>query len=525
MSTHTPVLSLALQIAAVEAADTRYEFIEPEHLFVGLCKLEGFANTNRLRALGVPETQVELLAAEIDLLMGLFGRFGIKPSTFRYALRQRKGTGTFCPPVSDKDWMMHRSPESRKIFEVAEQIARQSDSSMAAAFHLLAALLNDAQGRLGLWLQSKKVDVPGLRQAAEGTMLPGVAPAKTRNEPSPLVKVESVFTRYSRDLTQLVRQKMLHFSPEYQAAAMDVVKILNRRVKRNPLLLEEDTAAADKIVQSAVWLLVNDKAPAALRNARIIQMDVTAMAENISYQGEFTERVRDFIKEASQEDDLTLFINGIHAIIGSSSVLVDMSAAISALKLALQQEKLRCIGAASLLEFERYIGENADWRNLFTPLEISNSAPVDAVESAEVIKPLRISKTFQRPAELPVSVTPPSLLPTRLLKATEASPIQAPQMALDSRLDALQTRLTRFGLQVHFSAAAMAILRRLEEKSDTFNAEFAARVENPLGGMLLRGEIDYGQNVLVGASGGKLVFQTGAAYSAELHTHQMQMGL
>ncbi|OQY28760.1 MAG: hypothetical protein B6243_11760, partial [Anaerolineaceae bacterium 4572_5.2] len=283
--------------------------------------------------------------------------------------------------------------------------------------------------------------------------------------------------------------------------------------------------AADKIVQSAVWLLVNDKAPAALRNARIIQMDVTAMAENISYQGEFTERVRDFIKEASQEDDLTLFINGIHAIIGSSSVLVDMSAAISALKLALQQEKLRCIGAASLLEFERYIGENADWRNLFTPLEISNSAPVDAVESAEVIKPLRISKTFQRPAELPVSVTPPSLLPTRLLKATEASPIQAPQMALDSRLDALQTRLTRFGLQVHFSAAAMAILRRLEEKSDTFNAEFAARVENPLGGMLLRGEIDYGQNVLVGASGGKLVFQTGAAYSAELHTHQMQMGL
>ncbi len=510
MPTPTPVLSLALQIAAVEAADTRYEFIEPEHLFVGLCKLEGFANTNRLRALGVPEPQVEILAAEIDLLMGLFGRFGIKPSTFRYALRQHKGTGSFVPPTSDEDWMMHRSPESRKAFEVAGKIARQSDSSMVAAFHLLAALLNDAQSRLALWLQTKKVDVLGLRQAAESTMLPGAAPAETSNESSPLVQADSVFTRYSRDLTQLVRQQMVHFSPEYRAVAMDIVKTLNRSVKRNPFLLEEAMPTADKIVQSAAWLLVNDKAPAALRHARIIQMDVAAMTENIVYQGEFAERVRDFIKEASQESDLTLFINGIHAIIGSSSILVDMSEAASALKLALRQGTLRCIGAASLLEFERYIGENPDWRNLFTPLEIGNSASIDAVEGAEVIELPRISEAFQQPDELPASVTPPSFLSTRALEETGASPTQALQTALDTRLDTLQTRLTRFGLQVHFSAAAMAILRRLEENSDAFEAEFAARVENPLGGMLLRGEIDYGQNVLVDASGGELVFQTGA---------------
>jgi ATP-dependent Clp protease ATP-binding subunit ClpA len=295
---------------------------------------------------------------------------------------------------------------------------------------------------------------------------------------------------------------------------MDIVKTLNRSVKRNPFLLEEAMPTADKIVQSAAWLLVNDKAPAALRHARIIQMDVAAMTENIVYQGEFAERVRDFIKDASQESDLTLFINGIHAIIGSSSILVDMSEAASALKLALRQGTLRCIGAASLLEFERYIGENPDWRNLFTPLEIGNSASIDAVEGAGVIELPRISEAFQQPDELPASVTPPSFLSTRALEETGASPTQALQTALDTRLDTLQTRLTRFGLQVHFSAAAMAILRRLEENSDAFEAEFAARVENPLGGMLLRGEIDYGQNVLVDASGGELVFQTGV----ERHT-------
>ncbi len=512
MPTPTPVLSLSLQIAAVEAADTHYEFIEPEHLFVGLCKLEGFANTNRLRALGVPEPQVEILVAEIDLLMGLFGRFGIKPSTFRYALRQHKGTGSFTPPASDKDWMMHRSPESRKAFEAASKIARQSNSPMVTAFHLLAALLNNAQSRLALWLQTKKVDILGLRQAAESTMLPGAVSAETGNELSPLVQAESVFTRYSRDLTQLVRHQMVHFSPEYRAAAMDIVKILNRRVKRNPLLLEEDMPTADKIVQSAAWLLVNDKASAALRHTHIIQMDVAAMAENIVYQGEFAERVRDFIKEASQEGNLTLFINGIHTIIGSSSILVDMSEAASALKLALRQDKLRCIGAASLFEFERYIDQNPDWRSLFTPLEVSASAPVDAIEGAKAVELLHTSESLRQPDEVLASVTPFSLQPTKVLKETSASPTRILQPlgeTLDTRLDTLQARLTRFGLHLHFGAAAMIILRKLEENLDTFEAEFAARVENPLGGMLLRGEIDYGQNVLVDASDGELVFQTG----------------
>ncbi len=508
MPTPTPVLSLALQIAAVEAADTRYEFIEPEHLFVGLCKLEGFANTNRLRALGVPETQVEILAAEIDLLMGLLGRFDIKPSTFRYALRQHKGTGSFTPPASEEDWMMHRSLESREIFKTAEKVARQSNSSMVAAFHLLAALLSDARSRLALWLQSKKVDVSGLRQAAESTLLPGAAPAKTRSDdPSPLVRAESVFTRYSRDLTQFVRRQALHFSPEYQAAAMDIVKILNRRVKRNPLLLEEDMPTADKIVQSAAWLLLDDKAPTALRHIRIIQMDVTDMAQDIVYQGEFTERIRDFIKEASQEDDLTLFINGIHAIIGSGSILADMSEVISVLKLALRQKKLRCIGATSPQEFKRYIGEDADWRSLFAPLEVSNSA-LDAVTGAEVIESPRISKPLQRPAKLSAGVTPPLRLATKPLKEASALPTRTLQITLDARLDTLQAQLTRFGVQLRFSAAAMAILRRLEENSNIFETEFATRVENPLGGMLLRGEIDYGQNVLVDVFGGELVFQT-----------------
>jgi len=165
MSDHTLGLTLAWQIAAHETAHAQHEFIEPEYLFIGLCKLEYFAAVRRLRRLELGESEIASLKAEIESLLGLFSHFGLDPTTLRREMRQRKGSGAL--EMSDRpERVVHRSPQSRQVFARAGELARATDAPVMAVFHLLAALLDDPDGAIVPWLREKGVDVAALKDAA-----------------------------------------------------------------------------------------------------------------------------------------------------------------------------------------------------------------------------------------------------------------------------------------------------------------------------------------------------------------------
>ena len=129
------ILRLAWDIAAAEAMRARYELIEPEHLFIGLCSLEKVL---------LSDDAAKSLRAECETLLALFAQFGIDP-TIRRELRQRVGLGNYAVEARRT---ISRSPASRALFSRAEELA--ADAVTVTTLHLLTALLEDAGGRSAL---------------------------------------------------------------------------------------------------------------------------------------------------------------------------------------------------------------------------------------------------------------------------------------------------------------------------------------------------------------------------------------
>jgi hypothetical protein len=161
----TPALALAWDLAAREAVRTRHEVIQPVHLLLGLLKLESLSNSPNLLNGMVPERQVSLASSEINALMATFGRHGIRPVTHRRELRSAV-TLKSSLPYNRKPEGMHRSMESRKIFERASAITEQQSLPFMTCFHLLVALLEPREGLSWVFLIGKDVNCDRLREDA-----------------------------------------------------------------------------------------------------------------------------------------------------------------------------------------------------------------------------------------------------------------------------------------------------------------------------------------------------------------------
>jgi hypothetical protein len=180
MATLSPALLLTWDIAANEAAYAKQSLIEPEHLFIGLCKLEDFSTTTALIDLGYDQAEANLVRPDIEAISTLFYRFGLGPAQLRRDLRQNKrSTGVLTrlnnvaadllrPPPSSaqsESTVIHRSAASRAVFVRADELALASSAALTAPTHLLAALLEDSSSPLVNWLR-QYVDVEAFKQAA-----------------------------------------------------------------------------------------------------------------------------------------------------------------------------------------------------------------------------------------------------------------------------------------------------------------------------------------------------------------------
>lgn len=170
MDTLSPVVVFTWDIAASEASHARSVTIEPEHLFIGLCKLEDFSTIASLREIGYKMAQAEAMEPEIARVLKAFYRLGLSPSVLRRALRKHKGTG-FLQRLSGlttgslrsqrppDERMLHRSNASRAVFARAAELAQADRAPQVTASHLLMALLDHPQSPVSPWLRKQQVDV------------------------------------------------------------------------------------------------------------------------------------------------------------------------------------------------------------------------------------------------------------------------------------------------------------------------------------------------------------------------------
>jgi len=185
--------------------------------------------------------------------------------------------------------------------------------------------------------------------------------------------------RYARDLTRLARQNKLDPVIGRDEEIRRVMQVLSRRTKNNPVLIGEPGVGKTAIVEGLSNRIVAGDVPENLKNKRLVALDMGALIAGAKYRGEFEERLKSVINEVEESDgEVILFIDELHTLVGTgaSEGAIDAS---NMLKPALARGELRCIGATTLNEFQKYIEKDKALERRFQPVFTSEPSVEDTV--------------------------------------------------------------------------------------------------------------------------------------------------
>lgn len=169
---------------------------------------------------------------------------------------------------------------------------------------------------------------------------------------------QSILAHYSRDLTAIAREGTMDPVIGREKEILRVIQILCRRTKNNPVLVGEPGVGKTAIVEGLALHIVNGNVPHDLLKKRVLSLDLAAMIAGTKYRGEFEERMKRLMKEVQETNDVILFIDELHTIIGAGGPEGSMDAS-NMLKPALSRGELQCIGATTTKEYRKYFEKDS----------------------------------------------------------------------------------------------------------------------------------------------------------------------
>jgi len=383
---------VAFTIAAYEAQALKNKFIDTEHLFLGLCKIEDIIAIGKEAIPNITEKEWEKVCNEIAEFKDFLMSKGIEPKKTRRRLRKI----IYESDLPKGEFSGHRTQRCREVFKIAEEICVKEQKEEIELRHFFLAILTQGSNLLDRLFSDLSIEKERLYKGIP--LIENKDKAITKKDSSVIVaekekkeKVKSVglktpyLDKYGRDLTRLAREGKLSPCIGRKEEIKKVAQILLQKRKNNPLLVGDAGVGKTCIVEGLAQKIVQKEAPDNLKSLRIIEINMGSLVAGTIYRGQFEERLENVIKEASSNPDIVLFIDEIHTIMGTGSASSALDAA-NILKPALARGDIKCIGATTTNEYRKYIEKDPALERRFQVVWVEEPTPEEALE---ILKGLR----------------------------------------------------------------------------------------------------------------------------------------
>ena len=325
-------------------------------------------------------TPAHLLYALIDQDGGLIGSLLTKMGADCDAmLGELDAEIAKLPKVSGGSGEVYASPETSKLLRFAEKAAEKLGDEYVSVEHLMLGMFSEGGPAV-----RKILSDHGVTREAFNTAL-----AKVKTGPVTSDNPEDSYdalTKYGTDLVQRAREQKLDPVIGRDSEIRNVIRILSRKTKNNPVLIGEPGVGKTAIAEGLAQRIVRGDVPDGLKDKTIFSLDMGALIAGAKYRGEFEERLKAVLEEIRRsEGGIILFIDELHTIVGAGKTEGSMDAG-NLLKPMLARGELHCIGATTLDEYRKYIEKDAALERRFQPVMVNEPTVEDTISILRGLK-------------------------------------------------------------------------------------------------------------------------------------------
>ena len=342
----------AVKTAQSMAQENGNQYLTPEHLLYALVDQDG------------------------GLIASLFGKMGVDCDGL---LSELDTLIRRLPKVSGGSGEVYASPETGKILNLAEKTAEKLHDDYISVEHLMLAIFSEGTSDVKQLLQSH-----GITRSRFTDELSKVKTAPvTSDNPE---ETYDALKKYGTDLVERARSKELDPVIGRDAEIRNVIRILSRKTKNNPVLIGEPGVGKTAIAEGLAQRIVRGDVPEGLKDKTIFSLDMGALIAGAKYRGEFEERLKAVMDEIRREGNVILFIDELHTIVGAGSAEGSMDAS-NIIKPALSRGELQAIGATTLNEYRKHIEKDAALERRFQQVQVGEPSVEDTIQILAGIQP------------------------------------------------------------------------------------------------------------------------------------------